>query len=48
MKELEVKDTQVILAHVMQPSDANPIGNVHGGTIIKLIEWGGGIIEPQK
>jgi uncharacterized protein (TIGR00369 family) len=33
-----VKETQVILARIMQPQDANPAGNVHGGTVMKIID----------
>ena len=37
----------ITLAHVMQPSDANPIGNVHGGTIIKLIDSAAGVVATR-
>lgn len=47
MRGLKVKDTIVELAHVMQPSDANPIGNVHGGTIIKLIDTAAGVVATR-
>jgi acyl-CoA hydrolase len=30
------------LAQVMLPEDANPIGNVHGGTLMKLADTAGG------
>ena len=30
------------LAQVMQPEDANPHGNVHGGTLMKLADTAGG------
>ena len=33
----------VILAQVMLPADANPSGDVHGGTIMKLADTAGGI-----
>ncbi len=33
-----VAETQVNLARIMLPSDANPAGNVHGGTVMKLID----------
>lgn len=29
---------KVILSHVMQPSQANPAGNVHGGEIMKMMD----------
>jgi uncharacterized protein (TIGR00369 family) len=38
MSEKTVKETAVIMAQVMQPQDANPAGNVHGGVIMKLID----------
>ena len=42
---LEVVDTErhVILAQVMLPADANPSGDVHGGTLMKLADTAGGI-----
>ena len=33
-----MKETTVVISHVMMPNDANPSGNVHGGTIMKLID----------
>lgn len=32
----------LILAQVMLPADANPQGNVHGGTLMKLADTAGG------
>jgi uncharacterized protein (TIGR00369 family) len=37
------EDGQLILAQVMLPQDANPHGNVHGGTLMKLADTAGGI-----
>jgi uncharacterized protein (TIGR00369 family) len=34
---------EVMLAQVMLPEDANPSGNVHGGTLMKLADTAGGI-----
>ena len=31
------------LSQVMLPGDANPVGNVHGGTIMKLVDTAGAI-----
>ena len=31
-------ETAVTTAQMMQPQDANPVGNVHGGAIMKLID----------
>jgi acyl-CoA hydrolase len=36
-------ESEVTLAQVMLPSDANGQGNVHGGTIMKLVDTAGGI-----
>lgn len=44
MRGKTVEETKVTLSHVMQPSDANPLGNVHGGTIIKLIDTAAGVV----
>jgi acyl-CoA hydrolase len=38
-----VADSQVTLASVMGPTDANLLGNVHGGVIMKLVDEAGGI-----
>ncbi len=35
--------SETTLAQVMMPSDANSQGNVHGGTIMKLVDTAGGI-----
>lgn len=40
---LRAGDVQVVLAQVMLPADANPSGNVHGGTLMKLADTAGGI-----
>ncbi|MBF0572468.1 MAG: acyl-CoA thioesterase [Desulfamplus sp.] len=39
-----VKDTMVTLARVMQPSDANPGGIVHGGSVMKEIDNAAGVV----
>lgn len=33
-----VRDSRVTIAQVMNPQDANPSGNIHGGVIMKLID----------
>jgi len=38
VKEKSVAESTVIMAQVMNPLDANPAGNVHGGVIMKLID----------
>ncbi|XP_058849032.1 cytosolic acyl coenzyme A thioester hydrolase isoform X1 [Acipenser ruthenus] len=37
----------VIPERIMRPDDANIVGNVHGGTILKMIEEAGGIISTR-
>lgn len=36
-------ESQVTLSQQMMPSDANPLGNIHGGYIMKLIDEAGGL-----
>jgi acyl-CoA hydrolase len=36
-------DSQTTLSHLMHLTDANPVGNVHGGTIMRLVDEAGGI-----
>jgi uncharacterized protein (TIGR00369 family) len=38
MEGKRVKDSSTVMAQVMNPQDANPAGNVHGGVIMKLID----------
>ncbi len=40
----QAKDTMVTLAKVMQPSDANPGGIVHGGVVMKEIDNAAGVV----
>lgn len=42
MKGKTVRESCVVLAQVMNPQDANPAGNVHGGVIMKLIDTAAG------
>lgn len=39
------ENTPIEVSRVMLPDDTNPLGNVHGGTILKLIEQAGGIVS---
>lgn len=36
-------DSQLNLSHQTLPADANPLGNVHGGIIMKLVDEAGGL-----
>ena len=42
MQGKRVKESGILLAQVMNPQDANPAGNVHGGVIMKLIDTAAG------
>jgi uncharacterized protein (TIGR00369 family) len=35
-------ETSLVLTHLMQPADANFMGNIHGGIIMKLIDEAAG------
>ncbi len=39
-----VNETRIIMAQMMNPQDANPAGNVHGGVIMKLIDTAAGAV----
>jgi uncharacterized protein (TIGR00369 family) len=39
-----VKESAVIMAQVMGPPDLNIAGNVHGGTIMKMIDTAAGVV----
>lgn len=38
MEGKRIQESAVIIAQLMNPKDANPAGNVHGGVIMKLID----------
>lgn len=42
MEAQALEGTRLTLAQVMLPGDANPHGNVHGGTLMKLADTAGG------
>ncbi len=44
MEGKRVKDSSSVMAQVMNPQDANPAGNVHGGVIMKLIDTVAGTV----
>lgn len=39
-----VDESRVVMARTMQPPDANAWGNVHGGTIMRLVDEAGGAV----
>jgi uncharacterized protein (TIGR00369 family) len=43
MEPRRVSDSTVLLSLQMEPADANPSGDVHGGTIMKLVDTAAGI-----
>lgn len=44
MQEKNVRESRVILSHLMLPEDTNPAGNVHGGVIMKYIDNAAGVV----
>lgn len=42
-----VSESEVTLTQLTLPSDANPHGNVHGGTVMKLVDTAGGIVASR-
>lgn len=47
MEGKTVKQSTVIMAQAMNPQDANPAGNVHGGVIMKLIDTAAGVVASR-
>jgi len=39
----KVSESKSVISLQMLPSDANPMGNVHGGTILKLVDVAAGV-----
>ena len=46
-KEKMVADSQVEVGQVMLPVDTNPAGNVHGGTIMKLVDNAAAVVASR-
>src|SRR2546426_11364053 len=44
MKPKAVDETGLTMAVMMLPSDANPMGQVHGGTIMKLVDTAAAVV----
>lgn len=44
MQGRTVAETRVVMSQLMHPEDANLAGNVHGGTIMKLIDNAAGVV----
>jgi uncharacterized protein (TIGR00369 family) len=47
MEGKRVTDSNVTIAQVMIPQDANPAGNVHGGVIMKLIDTAAAVVASR-
>jgi uncharacterized protein (TIGR00369 family) len=43
MEAKRIADSRVTLSHLMGPQDANALGNVHGGVIMKLADEAAGL-----
>ena len=43
MEGKRIGESSVVMSQVMNPQDANPAGNVHGGVIMKLIDTAGAV-----
>jgi uncharacterized protein (TIGR00369 family) len=44
MQGKRCEETRVVMTIQMNPEDANPWGNVHGGVIMKYIDTAGGVV----
>jgi acyl-CoA hydrolase len=44
MESKKVKDSSITTSIIMMPEDANPVGNVHGGIIMKHVDETAGIV----
>jgi acyl-CoA hydrolase len=47
MEGKSVRDSSVIMSHLMMPQDANVAGNVHGGVIMKYVDNAGGVVAAR-
>ena len=43
LQPTRIRDSQTVISHLMQLTDANPVGNVHGGAIMRLVDEVAGI-----
>ena len=42
-----MSDSAIVMSQLMLPPDANPWGNVHGGTIMKLLDSAAGVVATR-
>ena len=47
MDEKSVRDSQITMTAAMNPEDANPVGNVHGGVVMKYIDTAAGAVATR-
>jgi uncharacterized protein (TIGR00369 family) len=47
MEAKRVTESSIVMAQQMNPQDANPAGNVHGGVIMKLIDTAAGVVATR-
>jgi uncharacterized protein (TIGR00369 family) len=47
MNGKRIRESALIMAQLMNPEDANPAGNVHGGVIMKLIDNAAGCVAAR-
>ncbi|MFZ2448523.1 MAG: acyl-CoA thioesterase [Syntrophobacteraceae bacterium] len=47
MEGKRVSESSVVMAQVMNPQDANPAGNVHGGVIMRLIDTAAAVVASR-
>ena len=47
MEGKRVRDSSVVMAQMMNPQDANPVGNVHGGVVVKIIDEAAGVVAAR-
>ncbi len=47
MEGKRVRESIVVMAQQMNPHDANPAGNVHGGAIMKLIDTAAAVVAAR-
>lgn len=47
MEGKTVNDSAMVMAQLMNPQDANPAGNVHGGVIMMLIDTVAGVVAAR-
>jgi acyl-CoA hydrolase len=47
MEGKTVADSTLVMSTVMQPNQANPAGNVHGGEIMKLMDNAAGVVAQR-